>query len=207
MYEVRDEVSVPQPRFHVDGKKSYSVSILNNYFSSVEELFITTENFSGLDGEFWSGFCLSVLAWIPCEFNWRAIYHTRKFYWTRWRILIFASFSQKLFTNNKNGNTTAPKLTALPIHLWCRALCAQQKIRDHRELNSFFTHHAQSRVTCNSWFIRVFQDFRVACGKPVLISDCLLCHTEQEDNFTRLSVIHKWEEAVVVMIFTILFIW
>ena len=43
--------SVPQPRFHVDTvRRAYSVSILNIYFDSIAELFITTKHFIGLDG-------------------------------------------------------------------------------------------------------------------------------------------------------------
>ena len=51
VFEKRWSLSVHQPRFHVDPiRKVYSVSILNIYFDSIEELFITTtENFTGLD--------------------------------------------------------------------------------------------------------------------------------------------------------------
>ena len=56
---------------------------LNSYLSQR-----SAEIFTELDGEFGSKFCVSVFASTPSEFNWRAIYHNWKFYWTRWRILI-----------------------------------------------------------------------------------------------------------------------
>ena len=78
--------------------------------------------------------CQSLLG-LPANSIEELIYHNRKFYWTRWRILIkilpdfhvetirkvyrvsiYVLLSRKTIENNKKGNTTAPELTTLPIH-------------------------------------------------------------------------------------------
>ena len=83
-------------------------SLLGLSANSAEELFITKEGFTGLNGVFssWSLLqqqkslldlmvnfdqdmtCRSLLPRIPSEFSWTAIYKNRKFYWTQWQVLI-----------------------------------------------------------------------------------------------------------------------
>ena len=101
--EKRCSLSVPQPRFDVNTvKKVHSVSILNWF--NWRAFYKKTENFTELDGEFWSKFCLFFI-----------LRQLEKFTVCQY---IFSFHKNRLQTNNENGNTTAQELIALLIHLW-----------------------------------------------------------------------------------------
>ena len=135
--------ALPKPRFHVetalgiyvfsDGEfwprfwmSIVGLSGLDSQRIQSKSLYITTINFTGLDAEFWWSFFMSVFAWTPSEFNWRACISQQNIlldsgwkFWSRFcpffmlRPLEKFTVCQYIFCYHKNRLQTIKKETQL----------------------------------------------------------------------------------------------